>query len=52
MGDLAMNAEVLDSLRAIPLFLRVSDEDLESVAALLIERRFPKHAIVVEESSP
>ena len=49
MGDLAMNAEVLDSLRAIPLFLRVSDEDLENIAALLIERRFPKHAIVVEE---
>jgi CRP/FNR family cyclic AMP-dependent transcriptional regulator len=41
--------EALDSLRAIPLFSAVSDEDLESVARLLIERRFPKNKTVVEE---
>lgn len=52
MGDLAKKVEVLDSLRAIPLFLRVSDEDLENIASLLIERRFPKHAVVVEEGLP
>jgi CRP-like cAMP-binding protein len=42
-------AEALDSLRTIPLFSAVSDEDLESVARLLIERRFPKNKTIVEE---
>jgi CRP-like cAMP-binding protein len=41
--------EVLDSLRAIPLFAAVGDEDLESIAPLLIERRVPKHQTIVEE---
>jgi len=40
---------VLDSLRAIPLFSGVSAGDLESIASRLIERRFPKHATIVEE---
>ena len=44
--------EALESLRAIPLFSRVSDTDLEDVVAHLIERRFPKHATVVEEGLP
>ncbi len=44
--------EALDSLRTIPLFSSVSDEDLESTASLLIERRFPKHKTVVEEGLP
>ncbi len=42
----------LESLRSIPLFSSVSDEDLEAVAALLIERRFPKHKTIVEEGLP
>jgi CRP-like cAMP-binding protein len=41
--------EALASLRAIPLFADVSDEDLTSVASLLIERRFPKNKTIVEE---
>ena len=41
--------EALDSLRSIPLFHQVSDEDLEAVASRLIERHYPKNAIVVEE---
>ena len=41
--------EALESLRAIPLFSRVGDEDLEEIASHLIERRFPKNATVVEE---
>jgi CRP/FNR family cyclic AMP-dependent transcriptional regulator len=41
--------EALESLRAIPLFSRVRDADLEDVASHLIERRFPKHSTVVEE---
>lgn len=41
--------EALESLRAIPLFSRVNDTDLEDIASHLIERRFPKHATVVEE---
>jgi len=44
--------EVVDSLRAIPLFSRVSEGDLEELATHLIERRFPKNATVVEEGLP
>jgi CRP/FNR family cyclic AMP-dependent transcriptional regulator len=44
--------DVLDSLRAIPLFRRVSESDLEELATHLIERRFPKNATVVEEGLP
>jgi len=44
--------EALESLRAIPLFSRVRDADLEDVASHLIERRFPKHSTVVEEGLP
>ena len=44
--------DVLDSLRAIPLFTRVSEGDLEELATHLIERRFPKNATVVEEGLP
>ncbi|MHA7836719.1 MAG: Crp/Fnr family transcriptional regulator [bacterium] len=44
--------DVLDSLRAIPLFRRVSEGDLEELATHLIERRFPKNATVVEEGLP
>jgi CRP-like cAMP-binding protein len=44
--------EALESLRAIPLFSRVSDADLEEIASHLIERRFPKHSTVVEEGLP
>lgn len=41
--------EALESLRAIPLFSRVNDTDLEEIASHLIERRFPKNSTVVEE---
>ena len=44
--------EVVDSLRTIPLFGRVSEGDLEELASHLIERRFPKNATVVEEGLP
>ena len=44
--------EILDSLRSIPLFGRVSESDLEELATQLIERRFPKNATVVEEGLP
>ena len=39
----------LDSLRRVTLFSQVSDEDLESVASHLIERRFPKNTTIIEE---
>ncbi len=42
----------LDSLHAIALFSDVSDSDLESIAAHLIERCFPKNATIVEEGLP
>ncbi len=44
--------DILDSLRSIPLFGRVSESDLEELATHLIERRFPKNATVVEEGLP
>jgi CRP/FNR family cyclic AMP-dependent transcriptional regulator len=46
------NKDALESLRRIPLFSSVSDEDLESVVSLLIERRLPKHKTIVEEGLP
>jgi len=49
MAPSQTNSEVLQSLRTIPLFSAVSDEDLASVASLLIERRFPKNKTIVEE---
>jgi CRP/FNR family cyclic AMP-dependent transcriptional regulator len=49
MAESAVRKGVLDSLRAIPLFSGVSAADLESIASHLIERRFPKHATIVEE---
>ncbi len=48
----SVRKDVLDSLRVIPLFRRVSDSDLEELAVHLIERRFPKNATVVEEGLP
>ena len=44
--------ELIQSLRKIPIFSQVSDDDLDSLAALLIERAYPKNAIVVEEGLP
>jgi CRP-like cAMP-binding protein len=48
----SVRKDVLESLRAIPLFSRVSEADLEELATHLIERRFPKNATVVEEGLP
>jgi CRP-like cAMP-binding protein len=42
----------LDSLRKIPLFEQLSDDDLEEIASHLIERRFPRNATVMEEGLP
>src|SRR4026208_2456758 len=44
--------EALESLQAIPLFSGVKGEDLERIADLLIERRFPRHKTIVEEGLP
>ena len=44
--------DTLDSLRTIPLFAEVSDDDLHSIAQLLIERRVPKNKTIVEEGLP
>jgi CRP/FNR family transcriptional regulator/CRP/FNR family cyclic AMP-dependent transcriptional regulator len=43
------SSEAIDTLRAIPLFSNVTDEDLEQVASHLIERRFPRNTTIVEE---
>jgi CRP-like cAMP-binding protein len=52
MSTTTIRKDVLESLRAIPLFRRVSEGDLEELATHLIERRFPKNATVVEEGLP
>lgn len=49
---MTMRSEALESLRAVPLFSKVRDEDLESLAQVVIERRFPKNATIVEEGLP
>ena len=41
--------ERVQSLRKIPIFSQVDDDDLDAIAALLIERVYEKNAIVVEE---
>lgn len=45
----SMRKEVLDSLRVIPLFEQVSDDDLEAIASKLIERTYHKNSTIVEE---
>ena len=52
MSAMQRSREALESLRTIPLFAEVSDTDLEAIAMLLIERRFPKHKTIVEEGLP
>lgn len=49
MAESGAKPDVLDSLRALPLFSRVGEADLENIAALLIERRYPKNSVIVEE---
>jgi CRP-like cAMP-binding protein len=49
---MAIRSEALESLRSIPLFSKVRDEDLEALAQVVIERRFPKNSTIVEEGLP
>jgi CRP-like cAMP-binding protein len=49
MTEALSRTEARESLRAIPLFRNASEEDLDSLATHLIERRYPKDSIVVEE---
>ena len=49
MTTIRRSKEALDSLRRIPLFAAVGDDDLEGIAELLIERRIPKGQTIVEE---
>ena len=41
-----------ESLRAIPLFSGLRDDDLEQIARILIERRFPRNKTIVERACP
>ena len=49
MADALTRREASESLRAIPIFRGATDEDLDSLAVHLIERSFPKDAIIVDE---
>jgi len=42
-------SEALASLRSLPLFAKVQEDDLRYLAGLLIERRFPRDATIVQE---
>lgn len=46
------SSDTVETLRAIPLFSRVSETDLEQVASHLIERRYPRNTTIVEEGLP
>jgi CRP/FNR family cyclic AMP-dependent transcriptional regulator len=52
MAESTTNSDALDSLGTIPLFQWVNGEDLRSIAELLIERRYPKNSMIVEEGLP
>ncbi|MBW2272291.1 MAG: Crp/Fnr family transcriptional regulator [Deltaproteobacteria bacterium] len=52
MTDTLTREEARESLRVIPLFAQASDDDLESIATHLIERRYPKNTTIVEEGLP
>ena len=52
MNDTLNRDEARESLRVIPLFAQASDEDLDSLATHLIERRYPKNTTIVEEGLP
>jgi CRP/FNR family cyclic AMP-dependent transcriptional regulator len=52
MTETLTREEARESLRAIPLFAEASDDDLESIANHLIERRYPKNTTIVEEGLP
>ncbi len=41
--------ERLDALRAIPLFHTLGENELQEIAALLIDRKFPKGTTILEE---
>lgn len=49
MSENVNRREACESLRAIPIFRDATDQDLERLALRLIERRFPKNAIIVDE---
>ncbi len=49
MSGFQQNKDMLDYLRAIPLLSHVSEDDLEAIACQMIERRFAKGTVVVEE---
>jgi len=46
---MSVHLEALEALRAIPLFSKVREEDLEALAKVVIERRFAKNTTIVEE---
>jgi CRP-like cAMP-binding protein len=43
--------ERIEGLRAIPLFANLDEKDLIDIAGLLIERKFPRDAVIFEEGT-
>ena len=51
MAESLTRIEARESLRAIPLFREANDSDLDSLAFHLIERSYPKDAIIVRPAT-
>ncbi len=49
MAEVLHRREARESLRVIPIFREASEADLDGLALHLIERHFPKDAIIVDE---
>lgn len=43
---------VAETLRRVPLFAQLSDDDLTRVAAMVRERPYPRHSVIVFEDDP
>ena len=52
MTPSSRNDEAIESLQTIPLFAQMGEKDLESLAAHVIERHYPKNTTIVEEGLP
>ncbi len=52
MAESLTRSQARESLRKIPLFGGANETDLDCLATCLIERRYPKDSIIVEEGLP
>ncbi|MDH4045385.1 MAG: cyclic nucleotide-binding domain-containing protein, partial [Gemmatimonadota bacterium] len=51
-NSLEAPVSVVDTLRRVPLFAQLSEDDLARVAAMVRERPYPRHSVIVFEGDP